>query len=139
MPCEAHASAVSARSDELGGGTSVALVTFGDLGRLAEYDARTDYRFPILRDPNRATYRAYGLGRGSVARIWGPRAAARYVSLFRTERRLPRRGPTDDTLQLGGDFVIGPDGSLVFGFWGAGPDDRPSVDQLIQAIQDTRA
>jgi hypothetical protein len=43
--------------------------------------------------------------------------------------------PTEDTLQLGGDFVIGRDGTLVYGFWGEGPDDRPTVDQLFDAVQ----
>jgi len=44
------------------------------------------------------------------------------------------RRPTEDTLQLGGDFIVGPDGTLIYGFWGEGPDDRPSVDDLIDAL-----
>lgn len=135
MPCEAHASAVSARQNELWAATDVVLITFGDPDRLAEYDKRTDYQFPILRDPDRSVYRSFGLGRGSVARIWGLKAARRYLALFLSEGRRPKRGPTDDTLQLGGDFVVGPDGTLVYTFWGEGPDDRPSVDELIAAAQ----
>ena len=44
------------------------------------------------------------------------------------------RRPTEDTLQLGGDFVVAEDGTLRYGFWGEGPDDRPTVDELIEAV-----
>ena len=43
-----------------------------------------------------------------------------------------------DTLQLGGDFVIAPDGTLSWGFWGAGPDDRPELDDLVAAVDRSR-
>ena len=122
------------RLHELGRDTDVALVTFTDPENLAAYRDRHDLPFPILVDRARATYRAYGLGRGSVARSWGWRAARRYVEIIRRDGPGGLRRPTEDTLQLGGDFVIAPDGTLAYGFWGAGPDDRPSVDDLIAAI-----
>lgn len=43
--------------------------------------------------------------------------------------------PTEDTLQLGGDFVIDASGTLTYGFWGEGPDDRPSVDELFDEVR----
>lgn len=105
---------------------------------LTSYQSDNELPFPVLTDPGRVSYRRFGLDRGSVARIWGLRAGRRYLDILRASgrsglARLTR--PTEDPLQLGGDFVIGPDGTLRYGFWGAGPDDRPPVDDLIRAAQ----
>lgn len=128
---------MSARLNELPPATSVVLITFGDSDRLDEYSRTSSYDFPILVDPDRRAYRSYGLGRTSLQRVWGLRAARRYYELFRTEGIKPIRGATDDTRQLGGDFVIASDGRLAYGFWGEGPDDRPTVDALIAAAAGT--
>lgn len=122
------------RLPELGDTTDIALVTFTDRTGMTAYSAANDLPFPVFTDPARAAYRAFGLGRGSLARVWGWRAARRYVQIVRAEGRSRLARPTEDTLQLGGDFVIGPDGRLRYGYWGTGPDDRPSVDELIEAI-----
>ena len=122
------------RLDELGEATEVVLITFTDLEALAEYRDRNALPFTVVSDTDRAAYRAFGLGRGSVARVWGWRAGLRYVGLLRDSGLRALRRPTEDTLQLGGDFVVDPDGTLVYGFWGDGPDDRPSVDDLIAAV-----
>ena len=122
------------RLDELGEATEVVLITFTDLEALAEYRDRNALPFTVVSDADRAAYRVFGLGRGSVARVWGWRAGLRYVGLLRDSGLRALRRPTEDTLQLGGDFVVDPDGTLVYGFWGDGPDDRPSVDDLIVAV-----
>ncbi len=55
-----------------------------------------------------------------------------YAGLIRSGRR--DVGIQGDTLQLGGDVVIGPTGTIAWLFRGDGPDDRPSVDALIDAV-----
>ena len=127
--------AVRDRLGELGDGTTVVVATFTDLGDLARYVADHDLPFPVVTDPDRAAYRAFGLGRGSIARVWGWRALRRYVEIFRNDGLAGLRRPTEDTLQLGGDFVIDPAGTLAYGYWGEGPDDRPSVDALLAAAR----
>lgn len=127
------------RLDEFAPNTTVALITFTDPANLVGYSETNeiglrDGPFSILVDPERVAYRVYGLGRGSVARIYGLKAAKRYAEIFRSKGFGGLRRPTEDTMQLGGDFVIGPDGTLVYGFWGQGPADRPSVDDLIDAV-----
>lgn len=115
-------------------------MTFTSSEHLDAYRGEHTPPFSLLRDPDRSAYRSFGLGRGSVRRVWGVRAARRYVELL-TRRRAAGswwvRRPTEDTLQLGGDFVIGPDGTLVYAFWGEGPDDRPPVDEIIAATRST--
>ena len=126
---------------DFGDETDVVLITFTDRAGLAAYAAERRLPFPIIVDRDRAAYRAFGLGRGTVRRVWGVRALRRYVDIVRSEGLRALRGlrrPTEDTLQLGGDFVIDPDGVLRYGFWGEGPDDRPTIDQLIAAVAEIR-
>lgn len=130
---------MSDRLVELGEDTTVALITFTTQENLSAYSAQHELPFPILVDPEREAYQAYGLGRGSVARVYGWRMVRRYAEIARTDGLAGLRRPTEDTLQLGGDFVIGHDGTLDYGFWGEGPDDRPSVEELIIAVGRARA
>ena len=122
------------RLTDLGGDTLVVLVTFTDSTSLSDYVELHDLPFPVLTDPDRCAYRDYGLGRGSVWRVWGLKAGRRYLEIIRADGIGGLRRPREDTLQLGGDFVIAPDGTLAWGFWGEGPDDRPSVDELVGAV-----
>jgi hypothetical protein len=87
----------------------------------------------VLVDPTRAVYRAYGLGRGSVRKVWGPKTWWAYAKLIGRGRHFQL--PTEDTLQLGGDFVVGRDGRLVYVFRSDDPDDRPTVDDLLVAVR----
>ncbi len=127
------------RIDDLGEGVDVALVTFTRTEELDRYQRRADLPFPILVDPDRATYRAYGLGRGSFTRVWGWATIRRYAEILRASGPGRLRPWTEDTRQLGGDFVIAPDGTLAWGFWGTGPADRPSVDDLLAQVAQTRS
>lgn len=110
-------------------------MTFTGSGNLERYQRINEVPFRILLDTDRTAYRAFGLGRGSVLRVWGLRALGRYLQLFRRGGLRELRRPTEDTLQLGGDFVVAADGTLAWAFRGDGPDDRPSVDELIDAVR----
>lgn len=125
---------MSDKLDELGQKTDVVLVTFTDPANLTSYRSANDLPFPIMVDPRRRAYRAFGLGRGPVARVYGWRAARRYWQILRADGLSGLRYPTEDTLQLGGDFVVAPDGTLTWGYWGKGPDDRPPVSELVAAV-----
>jgi hypothetical protein len=120
------------RLDELGDAT-VAAITFAPQTALAEHRAHLELPFPLLADPDRDVYRRFDLGRGSLRDIWGLGTLRLYVQLVRSGRRLRR--PTQDTRQLGGDFVIGRAGRLATGFWPSSPDDRPDVDALVAAVR----
>ena len=127
--------AVRDHIDRLGDAT-VAVVTFSSGPLLAAYADEHRLPFPLLSDPDRRAYRAYGLERGRRLRVWGLRSGIAYAGLLRRGRRFRR--PVEDTLQLGGDFVIAPDGTLAYTFWSEGPDDRPPVAELVDAVSRTR-
>ncbi len=119
------------------GDVPIALVTFTEAADLDDYRERHGIHIPILLDPDRSAYRAYGLGRASAARVWSPATLRRYTSILRRDGLGALRRPTEDTRQLGGDFVIDPTGRLSWGFWSDGPDDRPTVDELLAAVRTT--
>jgi hypothetical protein len=119
------------RIDDLGG-AAVALVTFTRQRNLRGYRSRLGLPFPVLADEDRSVYRAYGFGRASLLRVWSPSVLAEYGRLLRAGRRLRR--PTEDTRQLGGDVVVGPDGRIAYLRRSSGPDDRPPVDELVEAV-----
>jgi hypothetical protein len=89
--------------------------------------------WPVLVDLDRDAYRAWGLGRARPVDIWlSPATWARYARLLASGERLRPLGR--DTLQLGGDFIIDPDGNVAY----ARPqrrDDRPPVGELLDALE----
>jgi peroxiredoxin len=115
------------------GAAAVVLITFTRPRNLRGFRRRLGLTYPVLADEARAAYRAYGLGRGSWRRVWGLRTMRAYGRLLRAGQR-PHL-PSEDTLQLGGDFVVDPDGRVAYAYRSAGPDDRPSVDDLITALR----
>ena len=103
-------------------------------------DALQDYRdhlrlpFPIAADPDRLAYRAYGVGRGPGWRIWSPRVIWQDIRLVARGRKLQKPRKNEDLSQLGGDFVIDAEGRLRYAHVCRSPADRPSVDELLRAI-----
>jgi AhpC/TSA antioxidant enzyme len=92
-----------------------------------------EFPYPLLVDRERSAYRAWGLGRGSFLTIWGdPHVWLRYARELAHGGRL--RFPGTDTLQLGGDFVVDPAGTVVYAR-AQRRDDRPPVAALLQALE----
>lgn len=88
--------------------------------------------FPLLRDPDRQTYRAFGLMH-SAWRSWEPRTLWYYWQARQQGRKLyPGRG---DPNQLGGDVILKPGGHIHRVYRSRSPLDRPQITDLLQAIQ----
>jgi hypothetical protein len=116
------------------GDAEVVVVTFANPRVLRGYRRRFADPLTVVADEERLLYRALGFGRGSFWRIWGWKSARKYIELLREGHQLEK---TDaDTRQLGGNAVVGADGRLSWVFAGDGPDDRPTVDQIISAVRD---
>ncbi|MGA9279378.1 AhpC/TSA family protein [Ilumatobacter sp.] len=127
---------MSERLDET---ATVVLVTFTTGDRLDDYQQHRSVSVPILIDADREVYRAYGLGRGKLRDVWGWATLRRYAQILRTSGvrhgLSEMSGGTEDTRQLGGDFVIAPDGTIAWSHRGNGPADRPSVDAIVGAVE----
>ncbi len=112
---------------------TVAVVTFAPVEELATHRRRLGLPFVVLSDPDRDLYRRFGFGRGSLTEIWSLGTLRLYRDLLRTGRRL--RLPQHDTRQLGGDVVIDRDRRVVATFRPRSPDQRPSVNELVAAVE----
>ncbi|MGI8794491.1 MAG: AhpC/TSA family protein [Acidimicrobiales bacterium] len=121
------------------GDAEIVVVMFASQRILRGYRARFADPLLVVTDEERAGYRAFGLGRGPWWRVYGWATIRRYAQLMRQGRRFERPRAHDDTLQLGGDFVIAADGRVAYAFRSTGPDDRPPVDDLINAVANGRS
>ena len=100
---------------------------------LARYRERHQWRFPILADPERAAYHAFGLQRLSWHRVFSLATLKLYLKLLR--KGLVRQDYGDsDVYQSGGDFLIDRKGTILFAHRSEDPADRPSVSTLLKAI-----
>ena len=115
-------------------GAEVATVSFAQSRALQHYARDLRIPFPLLSDPERGSYEAYGLRKGSFWSIFGPKTVWEYVKLMSRGRLF--RGIQADPFQLGGDFVIDGDGIVRFAYRSEDPTDRPSAERLLQAIRD---
>lgn len=130
---------MSGRTNELvnttGDPVDVVVVTFTKERNLKGYQRRFATPFTVVTDQDRDLYRTMGFARGRVWRVWGLQAAKRYQQLLRSGHRLERaaiNSSGEDTLQLGGNIIVDSSGTVAWQYLGAGPDDRPSVDEIIQ-------
>ena len=117
------------------GDAEVVLVTFTSTPELERYVRWTGIEMVTLIDPDRSTYRAYGLGSAGFWQIWGLTNLKRSVQILAGRKLTAIRRPTEDTRQLSGDFVIDRSGTLTWGHWAEGPDDRPTVQALVDAVR----
>ena len=106
-------------------------VTFEATAAARAYAAETGLPWPLLVDPGRRLYHAYGMRKARLRHLWG---AATFRAYWREARlgRFPRL-PRADTRQQGGDVLIDPGGLVRFHHVGRGPADRPAVAELLAA------
>ena len=112
-------------------GTVVA-VSFEPRERLFQLSRQMRLPFPLLSDPERDVYRAYGLERGRLSRIFTPATIWAYVRLLARGRLYHFR--RSDLWQLGGDLVVDGQGIVRFEHRGTAPHDRPSVERLLGVL-----
>ena len=119
------------------GDALVVVITFADApARLAAYRRHLGLDVggvPLLADTERALYRLLGARRGSLRDVWSPGTLAMYVRLIRRGRRLRR--PEEDTRQLGADAVVDRSGRLHRVWLPSGPDRRPPVSEIVDAVR----
>ncbi len=124
------------RYDELrAAGGTVLVVTFSRLDILAMYLRDKNWPFPVVTDPELEAYQAFNMKRGRWGDIFSRRALAYYAGLIWRGwvPKLPY--PKEDPLQLGGDFVLEGERRLVLNHPSRDPSDRPSPEQLIEAVR----
>jgi alkyl hydroperoxide reductase subunit AhpC len=111
----------------------ILVVTFESAPQARAYADEMRLPFPVLIDETRTMYGAYGMHRGGLMAIWGPRTWWAYAKeLARGQRPIVRKD-YGDMHQLGGDVLIDPDGIVRLVYVGSGPADRPTIEALLAA------
>ncbi len=111
---------------------TVWVVSFGKKAWAKNWLAETQAPFPLLLDPERNAYRAYGLDY-SLRRSWGLKTMWHYSRLLLTGRRW--RGIRGDSGQLGGDFIIDRQGLIQLAYPSHDPTDRPSMAMVLEVLR----
>lgn len=108
----------------------VLVVTFESGAFARAYAQETGLGWAVMIDETRSLYEAYGMLRGRLRDIWGPRTWWAYAQeALRGRWPGPARA---DTSQLGGDVLIDPEGVVRLVHVGSGPADRPSIESLLE-------
>jgi hypothetical protein len=89
-------------------------------------------RTRFVSDPRLQAYQAYGLGRHSPWKAYGPKIVRQYLRFIAQGK--PLRMPNGDTLQKGGDFVVNRQGRLTLSHIGLDQSERPKVSDVLAAL-----
>ena len=128
----------AAREQLAAAGCSALVVCQAKPETLALYLARQKWTVPVVSDPDRAAYRAFGLERTGWLTLFRPKVLRGYLRGMLRGYGLKTPYAGEDVLQLGGDFVLDRAGKVVFAYPSADPTDRPTVSQLLDAIAAAR-
>ena len=120
-------------SDIQAKGADVVAISFEPKERLFQLTRQLQLPFAILSDPERDVYTAYSLAQGNLLQIFSPKTVWTYLKHFAKGRRYHHAA--SDWRQLGGDFVLGEDGTVLYEHRGQTPSDRPTVASLIARLE----
>jgi hypothetical protein len=113
---------------------NVVVISQGKPAVLAHFEKRNGFPFPVLGDPDRAVYKAFGLERVWWFAFLFPWVLWGYVK--RVFTGTPVRMPylSEDVTQLGGNFLLDQTGKVLWSFKSGDPSLRPTVEQMLKAI-----
>jgi peroxiredoxin len=118
-------------------GVAIIVISFAEPGRLEPYQKQHRWPFALFADPKRVAYQAFALQRLSWWRVFSPSTLRLYFRLLREGQKIQSYGK-DDYAQGGGDFLIDRQGNVLFAHRSHDPADRPPVQKLLDAIDQSR-
>jgi peroxiredoxin len=119
-------------------GAAAILVGQGSAGSAMAFTGPRRLRLDVLLDPERAAYRAFGLGAGDLGQLIGPAVAASWV---RTHvRGEARQGGMQggSFTQMPGTFIVDRAGIVRFAHRDRHAADDPSIAELLRALEALR-
>ena len=112
---------------------AIVVVSFAELEMLIPYLEYHEWPFTFLTDPERKLYQAFDLKQLAWRKVFSPATLKLYLKLFRKGLHLEDYGK-EDIYQTGGDFLLDRAGNVLFAHRSEDPSDRPSVANLLKAI-----
>jgi peroxiredoxin len=111
--CQAHVATLQQERERFERtGASIVLIGHGGREHAMNFRETRHIPFPLLLDPNRAAYRAYGLEQGRLMQVFGPRVSLPFLknNLSSETRQRGLRG--GDLFQMPGTFVVDSSGVI---------------------------
>lgn len=124
----------AARDRLAAAGCSVLVVAQAKPEVLALYLSRQGWNVPVVSDPDRVAYGAFGLERTGWLTFFRPRVLWGYFRGMFRGYGVKKPYPGEDVLQLGGDFVLDKLRRVVAAYPSADPTDRPTVAAIRQSL-----
>ncbi|MBX9581836.1 MAG: AhpC/TSA family protein [Gemmataceae bacterium] len=115
-------------------GCSILAVCQAQPDHLGAFLSRARWDVPVVSDPDRTAYRAFGLERTGRLTFFRPKVLAGYLRGLLRGYGLKKPVAGEDVRQLGGDFILDRAGGVVYEYRSADPADRPAVEELQEAI-----
>lgn len=115
-------------------GCVIVAVCQAEPDHLSAYLARRPWEVPVVTDPGRVAYRAFGLERTGWLTFFRPKVLLGYLRGLLRGYGLKKPVPGEDVRQLGGDFLVDRSGTVVWAYRSADPTDRPGVADILKAI-----
>lgn len=112
---------------------TVVLVGLGRPEQARDFCERRRVPFTCVVRPDRAVHRVYGLRRGNLNQLAGPRVWAPWLREQLTGKHQGRFGQGDPA-QLPGTFVVDMEGVVRFVHRGRRSNDNPSNDEVLAAL-----
>ena len=92
--------------------------------------------FPVVSDPDRTAYRAFGLERTGFWSFLRPSVLWGYLRLILRGSKIRKPYEGEDVYQLGGDFLLDRAGRIVYAYRSRTATDRPAIADLLAAVPD---
>ena len=100
----------------------------------AHYQRRFAPELEILADEKRESYKAMGFPRAGTTQLIGPKSLAKGIARGASGVGVGR--VIGDVQQLGGTFIVGQDGEILWSHVMQDASDNPSVEELQEALTD---
>jgi len=115
------------------GDMNIMLVSMGRVNEAADFKEKMEIPQPIVSDPNKLLYEAFGLRRGSISQIIGPTVTRKSIKAFQSGHRpgLLKHDPW----MMAGVFRIDPDGDVSFSHYASDISDNLSGDEIARLLK----
>ena len=113
-------------------GGELFVVTMGNVRQTAAFREQFEARFVFLADPEQKAYAAYGLDRGTLRQVAGPKVWLRSI------RAIARGGvgkAVGDIWQMPGAFVIDREGRIRYAHYPTHQADRPDHEEMVRTLE----
>jgi peroxiredoxin len=132
--CKDHVSQLTPAVPAIhGAGAELVIVGSGNPSMAAFFAEDYHVTTPLFTDPTREVYRTFGAKRPTWAALLNPRL---YWNALQVHRRGHRAGRVQgDIAQLGGVFIVLPNGDMPFAYRSSIAGDLPSVAEVLEALR----